>query len=160
MFIIQKSFIKDLKFFNNLMATINAIPSLIIFKDPSFSQEGYFVHDGYIDFEQKGDEIVIKEMLLRGNSADIVGTGVVYRHTNEVNLKLQIRTLKTFSSVLDMIPLVGGLILGEDKKISTNVNVTGSLDDPQIQTNVITDTLMSPLNIIKRTLELPLELFK
>jgi len=159
-FRIEKSYIKDLKFFNNLMATINTIPSLIIFKDPSFSQEGYFVHNGHIVFEQQEDTIVIKEMLLRGNSADIVGTGVVHRHSNEVNLKLQIRTLKTFSSVLDMIPLVGGLILGEDKKISTNVNVTGSLDDPQIQTNVITDTLMSPLNIIKRTLELPLELFK
>jgi hypothetical protein len=159
-FIMQKSYIKDLKFFNNLMATINAIPSLIIFKDPSFSQEGYFVHDGYIDFEQKGDEIIIKDMLLRGNSADIVGFGSVNNDTNQVNLKLQIRTLKTFSSVLDMIPLVGGLILGEDKRISTHVQVTGHLDDPKIQTNVITDTLMSPLNIIKRTLELPLELFK
>ncbi len=159
-FILQKTYIKDLKFFNNLMATINTIPSLIIFKDPSFSQEGYFVHDGYIDFEQKGDQIIIKEMLLRGNSADIVGKGSVNRETNEVNLNLQIRTLKTFSSVLDMIPLVGGLILGEDKKISTHVNVTGNLEDPKIQTNVITDTLMSPLHIIKRTLELPLELFK
>ena len=159
-FIMQKSYIKDLKFFNNLMATINTIPSLIIFKDPSFSQEGYFVHDGYIDFEQKGDEIIIKDMLLRGNSADIVGFGSVNNNTNQVNLKLQIRTLKTFSSVLDMIPLVGGLILGEDKRISTHVQVTGHLEDPKIQTNVITDTLMSPLNIIKRTLELPLELFK
>jgi len=159
-FIMQKSYIKDLKFFNNLMATINTIPSLIIFKDPSFSQEGYFVHDGYINFEQKGNKIIIKDMLLRGNSADIVGSGSVNRDTNEVDLNLKIRTLKTFSSVLDMIPLVGGLILGEDKKISTHVSVTGNLEDPKIQTNVIADTLMSPLNIMKRTLELPLELFK
>ena len=159
-FRIQKSYIKDLKFFNNLMATINAIPSLVVFKDPNFSTEGYFVKDGYINFEQKNGNIIIKEMLLSGSSADIYGSGIIRGETNEVEVTLQIRTLKTFSSIIDMIPLVGGLILGEDKKISTHVNVTGSLDDPKIQTNVITDTLMSPLNIIKRTLELPLELFK
>ena len=159
-FILQQTFIKDLKFFNNLMATINTIPSLLVFNDPNFSQQGYFVQNGYIEFEQKGDILYITEMQLRGSSADIVGGGEVNLTTNALNLKLQIRTLKTFSSAIDMIPLVGGVILGEDKKISTNISVTGDLSDPKIETHLITDTLMSPVNIIKRTLELPLDMFK
>lgn len=160
MFIIQNTYIKELQFFNNLMATINAIPSLIVFNDPNFNQKGYFVSNGYIDFNQSKDFMVINEMLLRGSSADIVGSGIVNFEENKIALDLQIRTLKTFSSVIDMIPLVGGLILGEDKKISTRITVSGSVDDPKVETHLVSDTLMSPFNILKRTLELPLELFK
>ena len=159
-FILQNTYIKELKFFNNLMATINAIPSLIVFTDPNFNQKGYFVKNGYIEFDQEGECFTIKDMLLRGSSADIVGNGRLNFDDNTLELDLQIRTLKTFSSIIDMIPLVGGVILGEDKKISTRITVTGTTDDPKVETHLVTDTLMSPLNIIKRTLELPLELFK
>lgn len=159
-FIMQETYIKDLKFFNNLMATINTIPSLLIFSDPNFNQEGYFVKNGYIEFEQKGEEILIHELNLKGSSADIFGSGSINLTNDTLQLKLQIRTLQTFSSIIDLIPIVGGVILGEDKKISTNISVTGSLKDPKIETHLVTDTLMGPVNIIKRTLELPLNLFK
>lgn len=159
-FIMHKTYIKDLKFFNNLMATINTIPSLLVFNDPNFNTEGYFVDNGYVEFNQTKEAMNITELQLRGKSADIVGAGKVDLITNTLDLKLQIKTLKTFSSAIDMIPLVGGIILGDDKRISTNVDVTGSTTDPKIETHLIMDTLKSPVNIIKRTLELPLELFK
>ena len=159
-FIMHKSYVKDLKFFNNLMATINAIPSLLVFNDPNFNTEGYFVDNGYVEFNQTKETMHISELQLRGKSADIVGSGQVDLIANTVDLKLQIKTLKTFSSAIDFIPFVGGIILGEDKRISTNVDVTGATTDPKIATHLIFDTLKSPVNIIKRTLELPLELFK
>ena len=159
-FILQKTYIKDLKFFNNLMATINTVPSLVFFSDPKFSTEGYFVDNGYVEFERVGEKFKIKEIHLKGSSADIFGVGTVDMATDSLHLDLQIRTLKSFSSVLDKIPLVGGLILGDDKKISTNITVTGPLDNPSIETHLVSDTLMAPVNIIKRTIELPLELFK
>lgn len=159
-FIMHKTYIKDLKFFNNLMATINAIPSLLVFNDPNFNTEGYFVENGYVEFNQSKEEMHIKEIQLRGKSADIAGAGKVNLIPNTLDLKLQIKTLKTFSSAIDMIPLVGGIILGDDKRISTNVDVTGPTTDPKIETHLIMDTLKSPVNIIKRTLELPLELLK
>ena len=158
-FIIKKTYIQDLKFFNNLMATINAIPSLLVFNDPSFNKEGYFVDNGYIEFNQSKEAIQVKDLQLRGKSADITGAGVVNLTTNTLNLKLQIKTLKTFSSAIDLIPLVGGIILGEDKKIATNVDITGPTTDPKIETHLILDTLKTPVNIIKRTLELPMEFF-
>ena len=102
----------------------------------------------------------IKDLQLRGKSADITGAGNVDLIANTLALKLQIKTLKTFSSAIDMIPLVGGIILGDDKRIATNVDVTGATTDPKIETHLIMDTLKSPMNIIKRTLELPLELLK
>jgi hypothetical protein len=159
-FILHKTYIQDLTFFNNLMATINAIPSLLVFSDPSFNQSGYFVENGYIEFSQEGDTMKIEELQLRGSNTDISGKGSVNLAANDLNLNLQIKTLKTFSSAIDMIPLVGGLILGEDKKISTNVDVTGTLENPKVETHLILDTLKSPVNILKRTLELPLEILK
>lgn len=159
-FTMKNTFIKDLKFFNNLMATINTLPSLMIFKDPSFSTEGYFVENGILQFEQTDDAFVIKDIQLRGKSADITGKGSVNLHNDALDLKLQIKTLKTFSAAIDMIPLVGGVILGEDKRIATNVDVKGTLSEPNIETHLILDTLKTPVNIIKRTLEAPLELIK
>ena len=142
------------------MATINTLPSLMIFKDPSFSTEGYFVENGILQFEQTDDAFVIKDLQLRGKSADITGKGSVNLHNDALDLKLQIKTLKTFSAAIDMIPLVGGVILGEDKRIATNVDVKGTLSEPNIETHLILDTLKTPVNIIKRTLEAPLELIK
>lgn len=159
-FKMHNTFIKDLKFFNNLMATINTIPSLLVFSDPNFSKEGYFVETGTLIFEQNEDTLNIKEFQLRGKNADITGKGSVDLHTDALDLKLRVKTLKTFSSAIDFIPLVGGLILGEDKRISTNVDVKGTLDEPNIETHLLLDTLKSPVNILKRTLEAPLELLK
>lgn len=107
-----------------------------------------------------GEIITITEMKLTGNNADIVGSGTIDFNTNEITLKLQIRTLKTFSNIIDWIPIVGGLILGDDKRISTNVDVIGDIEDPKIKTHLVLDTLKSPLNIIQRALELPLEMIK
>lgn len=159
-FIMHQTSIQKLKFFDNLMATINAVPSLVVFSDPKFNQGGYFVKDGYIEFIMDGEIITITEMKLTGNNADIVGSGTIDFNTNEITLKLQIRTLKTFSNIIDWIPIVGGLILGDDKRISTNVDVEGEIDDPKIKTHLVLDTLKSPLNIIQRALELPLEMIK
>ncbi len=158
--IMHKTFIKDLKFFNNLMATINAIPSLLVFNDPNFNSEGYFVDNGYIEYNQTKEALHVKELQLRGSNADIVGTGTVDLNTSSLDLQLQIKTLKSFSSAIDMIPLVGGIILGEDKRIATNVNVTGQTTDPKIETHLIMDTIKTPVHILQRTLELPLGLFK
>jgi len=158
--IMHKTFIKDLKFFNNLMATINAIPSLLVFNDPNFNSEGYFVDNGYIEYNQTKEALHVKELQLRGSNADIVGAGTVDLNTSSLDLQLQIKTLKSFSSAIDMIPLVGGIILGEDKRIATNVNVTGQTTDPKIETHLIMDTIKTPVHILQRTLELPLELFK
>jgi len=159
-FIMHKTYVKDLRFFNNLMATINTIPSLLVFSDPSFNTEGYFIDNGYVEFNQTKENLHVKDLQLRGKSADILGDGDIDLINDTLNLKLQIKTLKSFSNAIDMIPIVGGIILGDDKRISTNVDVTGATSDPKIETHLILDTLKTPMNIIKRTLEAPLELFK
>ncbi|MDD3463679.1 MAG: AsmA-like C-terminal domain-containing protein [Sulfurospirillaceae bacterium] len=157
---IHQAIVKDLSFFDNLMATINAVPSLLIFKDPKFNQDGYFIKDGFINFSRSQNIIAITELKLTGNNADIVGKGFIDTDSNKLSLDLKIRTLKTFSSAIDMIPIVGGLILGEDKHIYTNIDVRGTIANPTIETHILKDTVKTPINIIKRTVELPLKIFQ
>lgn len=152
---LEQSTIKDLKFFNNLMAFINTIPSLISLKSPKFNENGYEVQNGYFIFMKRGDVITFKEIKLKGYSADISGKGNINLKTNQINMDLQISTLKDISNLINKIPLIKDIVLGEGGRIYTNITVEGTLDDPDIKTHILEDTIFTPVNIIKRTLQLP-----
>lgn len=160
LFFMHDATIKDLKFFNNLMAFINTIPSLATFKNPKFNEKGYEVQDGFINFTRKGNTLAIDDIKLKGYSADISGKGVLFLDTDRLNLELQISTLKSISGAIKNIPILKDIILGEDGRIYTNISVKGTLEQPEISTNIITDTILTPVNIIKRTIQLPFKIFK
>jgi hypothetical protein len=159
-FLLKNATIKEMKFFNNLMAFINTIPSLVTLKNPGFNDEGYNVEKGLISFSKFDDIVTIKDIKLNGTSADIIGNGKMDLETGDININLKIAILKGASSVIKEIPLLGYIILGKDGKIYTSVTVKGTLENPNITTNIITDTAISPFKIIKRAFELPFKLFK
>jgi len=158
--LIKNSILKDFSVFNNIIATINTIPSLFLFKDPNFNEHGYMIKDGSISFKRVNGIVAFNSIKLHGFSADIYGNGYINLGTKEIDLNLQIRTLKDISKFLGSIPLLGYITLGEDKSISTNLKVTGKLKNPKIKTQVLEDSLISPLNIIKRVIKSPLKLFQ
>ncbi|MFK5880774.1 MAG: AsmA-like C-terminal domain-containing protein [Sulfurospirillum sp.] len=158
-FRIRNSVLKDFSLFNNIMATINTIPSLVFLKDPNFNEQGYLVKNGILKFKKNGNILSFGQIKLHGTSADISGYGYLDLKTKEINMDLQIKTLKDISKIIKNIPLIGYIILGDDKSISTNIEVSGSVYNPKVETQILQDTIMSPLNIIKRTIKSPLKLF-
>jgi len=152
--------LKDFSLFNNIMATINTIPSLVFLEDPNFNEQGYLVKKGILKFKKNGNILSFKQIKLHGVSADIAGFGYINLEDRNISMDLQIKTLKEISKLIKNIPLIGYIVLGDDKSISTNVRVSGSADNPKIETQILQDTLMSPLNIIKRTIQSPLKLFE
>lgn len=159
-FLLKDATIKEMKFFNNLMAFINTIPALITLKNPGFNDDGYKIEKGLVSFSKFDDILTIKDIKLNGTSADIIGDGKVDLETGDINIKLKIAILKGASAAIKEIPLLGYIILGKGGKIYTSVNIRGTLEDPKISTNVITDTAISPLKIIKRAFELPFKIFQ
>jgi len=151
----EKTTIKDLKFFNNLMAFINTIPSLISFKSPKFNEDGYEIQAGYINFTRKNNKIIFRDIKFKGYSADISGKGTLDLNSSKINMDLQISTLKDVSSLINKIPLLNNIVLGKGGKIYTDITVKGTLDKPDIKTHILEDTIFTPVNIIKRTLQLP-----
>jgi len=156
----QNTTILGLSFYNNLMALLNTIPSLITLKTPGFNEEGYRVNKVLLDFSRDNDIITINELKIDGKSADLTGTGTLDLATDKLDIKLQISVLKSLSSAVNTIPVLNYIILGKDGKLHTNVDITGTMNKPEITTNVISNTATSPIGIIKRTIETPFKLFQ
>jgi hypothetical protein len=156
---IRDTKIKDLKVMNNIIAFLNTIPALATLSDPKYSSTGFPVKSGIIEFSKMRNLIYIPTMFLEGYSSDISGLGYVDLDNNEIYLDLQISTIKALSGIIDIIPLVNFIVLGEDGRINIHVYVKGTLDNPKVETNIVEDTIMSPINIIKRVFQLPFYLF-
>ena len=72
-------------------------------------------------------------------------------------MDLNLRT--DLGSSISKIPLVGHILLGEES-VSTSLKITGSLENPDVSTQIAKDIAVAPFNIIKRTLMYPFGLFK
>ncbi|WP_331775960.1 YhdP family protein [Sulfurospirillum sp. 1612] len=152
--------LKDSALFNNLMAIINTIPSLVLFKNPNFNENGYFIKNGTIQFKRINQILSFQNINLHGYNTDIVGKGYINLDENSIHLDLQVKTLKDVSDAIKKIPVLGYIILGDDKSISTNISITGDLKNPKIKTQLLKDSVMTPIDILKRTIESPLKLFQ
>lgn len=142
------------------MAFLNTIPALATLKDPKFNEDGYEVQNGFIHFRRDKDILTFTQIKLKGYSADILGKGTYNIKTDSLDLKLQISALKDASKIIKNIPLIKDIILGKDNRIYTNVSIKGSLDKPEIKTYILEDTILLPVNIIKRTLQAPFKLLE
>jgi len=158
-FDINSSYLVQMSAYNNLIALINTIPSMAFFKSPGFNEDGYEIKKGNILFSRQGDILTLHIIELNGVSADIEGFGIVNLKDKTLEVDLQLKTLKDISGVIDKIPLVNYIVLGKDKSISTAIKLTGNLYDPKVETQVLQDSITSPFNILKRTIELPFKLF-
>jgi hypothetical protein len=148
----------DLGAYNNMLALINTLPGLLTLTNPGFNSNGYKIRSGYLQFKYKKPEIIFEMIHLEGDSTDIVGEGHVNLEHNTIDLKLSVQTLKGLSNVISAIPIAGYLVLGEDGKFSTKMDVKGNLDDPEVTTHTLKGIISAPINIIKRVLTSPKKL--
>jgi len=159
-FIAKNTTLKGMSFYNNLMAFMHTIPSLVTFKNPGFNDNGYAITHAIVDFQRVNDIVKISELKINGKSADVTGKGTINLKTGELDIQLQISVFKNFSSLVNSIPVVNYIFLGKDGKMYTSVQVNGTLDKPKMKTHIIQDTVLSPVGIIKRTIEIPFMIFK
>ncbi len=155
-FYIHDTTILDYKLLNNILAFVNTIPSLVTFSLPGYNKNGLAVKSAYADFHSKDDTIKFKNIYLDSKEMDIVGRGELSFKRNEINLILNLKS--DLGSSINKIPVVGYILLGDDT-VSTSLSMTGKLDNPKIKSLIAKDIIVAPLNIIKRTLYAPFNLF-
>lgn len=146
----QNTTFKYLATLQNIVALIDTVPSLIVFKKPGFSSEGYQVTRGRVVLELNQDYLGLKKIDLVGETIDISGGGIVALDTEELNVSLTISTIKGLSEALSKIPIVGYLLLGKEGKISTNLILKGTLQNPKSEVTLAEDILSAPFKIIQR----------
>ncbi len=150
---------KNLEAFNNLMAFINTIPSLLFLQGPGFSKNGYKIKNGKINFLITGNIVTLTKIDIKGYSADILGSGYINKKDGSLDLDLQISTLQNIDKIIKNIPIVGYIVLGEDKRNSVTVKIRGNIKNPKIETYIIKDIFKLPFNMIERVFSLPFEIF-
>ncbi|MDU7070703.1 AsmA-like C-terminal domain-containing protein [Campylobacter ureolyticus] len=158
--LMNDTYLTDLVLYQRLLSFLDSIPSLLKLKTPDFNNKGFNVKKGKVLFIKKGDIIYVQAMDFKGSTADMGGVGTINLKTKEIDLDIEVKYLKDASSIIASIPLVNQIILGKDRSISTVVKIRGTLDSPTYSNKALQDALLSPLNIIKNTLELPFTLFE
>ncbi len=159
-FFIKKSYIKNLKLLNNLFAFLNTIPALATLNNPGFQTKGMFVKNGFIEWYLAKDTLYIPKFELISQSLSLRGVGVVDLSSKTIRLDVELQSFKSLSNIIKHIPIAGYILLGKDGRITTKLKVSGSLENPKIETSLTKETIKLPFQIIKRTFELPFKLFK
>ncbi|MBZ7949116.1 AsmA-like C-terminal domain-containing protein [Campylobacter molothri] len=155
----KNTFVKDLKGVNQLISFIDTVPSLLMFKTPTFNQKGLKFQNGKVIFNRKKDLLSFSAINLNGDSVDIYGLGSANLRLDTIDLNLELKTLKSASETISKVPILNYVILGKNQEISTNIKVDGKIDNPNFHTQILTDTLKTPFNLIKNIIQLPKNLF-
>lgn len=146
----QNTSFKGFAIVQNVIGLIDTIPSLVMFRSPGLSAKGYEVKQGTIKLALNTQYVGLESINLIGKSMDIQGSGFIELESQEVDMGLSISTLKNLSGILNKIPIVGYLLLGKDGKVTTQVSVRGTIQDPKTQISLAQDLLKTPLKVLKR----------
>jgi len=154
--IVEGGVMKDFKAYNNTLALINTIPALASLRNPGYSVKGFTIEEGVVEYRMiKQDKIIFDSIYIKGTSATIAGTGEIDLNKKTINLNLAIQTARELGKVVGNLPLVGYILMGKDKSMTFGLQITGTLDDPQVKTSAGEEILTLPLQILKRALESP-----
>jgi len=147
--------VSSFKTYNNMIALYNTVPALSTLSDPGFSKSGFEVRNGRIEFRIVKDRIFFDMIYIDGKSAAISGKGTVSTLNGAINMDLAVRTARGIGKLIGSLPIVGYILMGKDKSITTGVKVSGTLENPKVTTNVVLETLLSPFEMFTRVLKSP-----
>jgi hypothetical protein len=125
---------------------------------PDLEQEGIRFTSLQGTASMQGSRIVIDKGLLLGSSLEMGFSGHLDLKEKHVDLSVLVAPLKTVDRIIKKIPLISRLTRGN--LITIPVRVSGSWEDPRV-------TPLSPqavskelVDLMRRTLELPLKIFQ
>jgi hypothetical protein len=149
--LVEGGVLKDFKAYNNTLAFINSIPALATFSNPGFSDKGYIIKEGMIEYTKYKDKLYLDSIYIKGSSANIAGKGIINLKTKAIDISLAVQVAKDFSKVISKIPLVGYILMGKDKNMTLGLKITGNLNKPIVKTSVAKDILSLPFKMLART---------
>jgi len=154
--IVEGGVMKGFKAYNNTLAFINTLPALATLHNPGYSDKGFTIKSGLVKYRMiRSDKIIFDSIYINGESATIVGKGELDLKKKTIDINLSIQTARELGKVIGSIPLVGYILVGNDKSLTVGLNITGSLDKPKVSVSAAKDILTYPLELIKRTIEAP-----
>lgn len=159
--IVEGGVMKDFKAYNNTLALVNTLPALAVLHNPGFSQKGFAIEEGVVEYRMiERKKIIFDSVYVKGAAATIVGRGELDLEKKTIHMSLAIHVARQLGEFIGSLPLVGYIVMGEDKGITVGLEITGNLDKPVVKTSVAKEILTLPLQILQRTLEFPAKIMK
>ena len=140
--------LKDAKLFNTIFSILNISPT-------GLNLSGFAFQNGKLLYTIEGDNLIINPLRIDGKGSNMVAKGLFNLAQNEINLYVQVSILDTINTVINELPIINYIILGEDKKMSVNMVLQGDIKNPSVSLDNKRDLIQEPFNIIVRTLRLP-----
>ncbi|MEA3288726.1 MAG: AsmA-like C-terminal domain-containing protein [Campylobacterota bacterium] len=143
--------VKNLTSLNNIMILINSTPALInpllalpnLYRlgQSGFDTTKYRIEDGYVNFtyNDKTKYLNMYDINTKSKLIDFSGSVVMDIKNNKTNGKIDISFMKDYASVIRKLPIIRNIFLGKSGKIYTTVTLKGSLDNPKIEMNSISN---------------------
>jgi hypothetical protein len=155
LFTINDTILLQYKLLNNILAFVNTVPALVTFSTPNYNASGLHIDNAYMKFKSQDNVFHISDIFLDSAELNILGQGTASILYNTIDLDLNLKT--DLGSSVSKVPLVG-YILMDDDSISTGLKITGELNNPDVKSRIAKDIAIAPLNILLRTITLPLYL--
>lgn len=152
-FRVQDTILENYAVMNNVLAFVNTIPALVTFSVPNYDTDGLVVESAVLDMSYA-------DRLYTVNSFDVIASqltlrGVGHASLFDDNIDLELNLMTKGKKDLSKVPLVGYVLVGDEKVPSIKIDVTGKLSDPDIQNSAFEEIVTLPFNIGLRVLSLP-----
>jgi len=154
-FKVQDTLLEDYGVMNNVLAFLDTIPALITFSVPDYNTEGMFVDSALLDLTYADTVYTVNSFVV--NSSVLTIRGVGKASISEDTIDLTLNLLTEGRKNLSKIPLIGYVLVGDEKVPSIKLDVTGKLSDPDIQNSAFEEIVTLPFDIGFRVLSLPFQ---
>ncbi|MDX3960483.1 AsmA-like C-terminal domain-containing protein, partial [Aliarcobacter skirrowii] len=94
-----------------------------------------------------------------GNGMDFEGNAKIFLDNHTIDSSLNLIFMKTYSNVVNVLPIVNYILLGDNKRVESKIHLSGDLSDPKIDSNFLKDSVNAPVNIFKRVINSPFDIF-
>lgn len=150
---INNTLISDFTPLNNILALLDTIPALLTFSLPEYNLKGFPITSLTIGLGVKNRIITVESFTVKSPVTALHGVGVVNKELNSIDMEFNLITQAKTN--INKIPLVGYILVGDEKKPSITFKVTGDLDDPDVEHSTFHEIANLPLSILQRTFDLP-----
>ena len=162
--------IKDAAILNKIFVVVNSapalinpfliIPNVVRFAGDGFTLSSYTIDEGEVIFDLDRDTNILNIPSLKTISThnSFYGKAMIDLNQMSIDSTVEVSFMQGMAKVIDFIPVVGYWVLGDDGRFSYSVDIKGKLSEPDINTHVGKETIMAPVNIVKRIVTSPAKL--
>jgi hypothetical protein len=128
--------------------------------ETDFDMQGYYIKDGFVNFKYNKDTklLQLEDIYTKSKMIDFKGNGNINLKTKQIGINMDVVFMKDHSKFLNHIPVVGYIVTGDDGNFITQVDINGTIDEPNFETHTIENASTGAVNMIKRTIGLPFKI--